>query len=357
MTNLQQLINDFRALDIRERKDPGLLEIAGCPHRENVWSNLLAFYLDSDRKHGLGDLLLKTLLEMAGYGDAGAVTPAHVEVIREYTTGTGRRIDIVVSSDTFVLGIENKVNAPLYNDLEDYAAAIAKLAGERKRFKIVLSKYPLRDLKGGFVSVAYADLVPAVRKRLEDGAGSADTRYLIFLNDFLDNIENNLNPNIMTENPELIDFILGNEGEIAQLSEYYGEFRAYAAQKLYKVCDLLDTKKPLEKYFASGRKPEVNKHFWADKKDNTWVLLCKITFGEIRITLEADIENDYSLSSYCYFEDKGKYPQMEMDLEENVLWAKTCKDFLKSKETDIASSLQRRLDATLAYLAGTNTQH
>jgi hypothetical protein len=58
----QQLINDFCSLDIRERKNPRLLEIAGCPHRENVWGNLLAFYLDSGKEeYGLSDLLLKTL--------------------------------------------------------------------------------------------------------------------------------------------------------------------------------------------------------------------------------------------------------------------------------------------------------
>jgi hypothetical protein len=48
---------------------------------------------------------------------------------------------------------------------------------------------------------------------------------------------------------------------------------------------------------------------------------------------------------------------MEKDLEENVLRGEPCNDFLKAKEADIASSLQRCLDATLAYLAETNTQH
>jgi hypothetical protein len=161
----------------------------------------------------------------------------------------------------------------------------------------------------------------------------------------------------MTNNPELMNFILENEGEIARLSEHYGEFRAYAAQKLGKVCDLLDTTKPLEKYFISGGKPEVSKHFWADKESNTWVITCKITFGDIRIVLDAYIEKDYSLFSHGYFKDEGKYPQMEKDLEENVLRGEPIEDFLKAKEADIATTLQRRLDATLAYLAGTNTQH
>jgi hypothetical protein len=360
MTNLQQLINDFCALDIREQKTPGLLEIAGCPNRENVWSNLLAFYLDPGKEHGLGNLLLTTLLETAGYGDAGAVTPAHVEVKREYTTGTGRRIDIVVSSDTFVLGIENKVNAPLYNDLEDYAAAIAQLPGERKRFKIVLSKYPLCNLKGGFVSVAYADLVPAVRKRLEDGAGSADTRYLIFLHDFLNNIENNLNPNIMTKNPELIDFILKNEGEIARLSKFYSKFRVYREHKLYKVCEAINLKELQEKYLTPDRQFVADKGIWVDEDvNNTQVMTCIITFGDIRINMDAYLQHDNknNMHYYCFFEEKEKYSHFEEELKAKNLWANTRKDFLTSKEEDVASELQNWMDEVLAYLAETNTQH
>jgi hypothetical protein len=238
--------------------------------------------------------------------------------------------------------------------LEDYAEEIKTQAGEKKCFKIVLSKYPLRDLKGGFVNILYADLLTAVKRRLGDYAVYADTRYLIFFNDFLNTIENNLKINMMTNNPELMDFIRKNEGKIARLSEYYGEFRAYAKQKLDKVCELIDVEKPLKEYFTSGSEPEVKKAVvWED----TWVLLCKITFGEIRIILESDIENDYSLFSYGFFKDKGKYPQMEKDLEENVLRGEPCNDFLKAKEADIAASLQRRLDAALAYLAGMNIQH
>ncbi|MDR1115108.1 MAG: PD-(D/E)XK nuclease family protein, partial [Tannerella sp.] len=326
--------------------------------RENVWSNLLAFYLDPRKEHGLGNLLLKTLLETlsetAGCEDARAITPVRVKVNREYLTTTGCRIDIVVSSDTFVLGIENKVNAPLGNDLKDYAKAIEKLADEKKCFKIVLPKYPQRDLKGGFVNVLYADLLSAVKRRLGDYAGYADTRYLIFLHDFLNTIENNLNINMMTNNPELMEFILKNENEIIRLSEHYGKFKEYAKRKLEKVCELIDVEKPLKEYFTSGREPEVKKAvIWED----TWVLFCEITFGEIRIILEADIEEGYSLTSYGYFKDKGKYPQMEKDLEENVLRGEPCNDFLKAKEADIATSLQRRLDATLAYLADTITLH
>jgi hypothetical protein len=38
------------------------LEIAGYPHYENVASNLLAFFLDSEAEHEMGDLVMSALL-------------------------------------------------------------------------------------------------------------------------------------------------------------------------------------------------------------------------------------------------------------------------------------------------------
>jgi hypothetical protein len=267
MTELQQLMSRFSALKIKEKEKPSLLKIAGCPHIENVWSNVLAFYLDPKREHLLGDLMLKSLLETAGC-DVPVPDPLRIEVKREHTTGTGRRIDIVVLSDTFVLGIENKVNAPLYNDLPDYAATLKKLAGtEKKPVGIVLSKYPQCDLAGDFVNVLYADLLPAVRKRLEGYAGPADNRYLIFLHYFLNNIENNLNLNIMTDNPELRNFILNNENEIIRLFGLYGKFRAYAEQKLRSVCKEMKPEELQKKYSTTDRPLGWKEEFF--KIDNT----------------------------------------------------------------------------------------
>jgi hypothetical protein len=48
---------------------------------------------------------------------------------------------------------------------------------------------------------------------------------------------------------------------------------------------------------------------------------------------------------------------LEEELKAKNLGAKTCKDFLTSKEEDVASELQNWMDEVLAYLSETNTQH
>ena len=39
-----------------------LMEIARFPHWENVFSNILAFFLDTDRPHGFGPLFVRSVL-------------------------------------------------------------------------------------------------------------------------------------------------------------------------------------------------------------------------------------------------------------------------------------------------------
>jgi hypothetical protein len=97
-----------------------------------------------------------------------------------------------------------------------------------------------------------------------------------------------------------------------------------------------------------------------DKGDNnTWVITCKITFGDIRIHTDAYLQYDdkYSLLYYCHFEEKEKYSHLEKELKLKDLWEDTRKDFLTSKEEDVASELQNWMDKVLAYLSETNTQH
>ena len=80
------------------------MEIARFPHWENVYSNILAFFLDTDRPHGFGPLFVRSVLAAyrsrcpeAWSGDAP--TPDTVEatdgVEREVWTGQGS-IDLVV---------------------------------------------------------------------------------------------------------------------------------------------------------------------------------------------------------------------------------------------------------------------
>ena len=61
------LLAEFEELPRTPQRDPTILEILGYPYSkwENAYSNTLAFFLDPERKHGLGPIFLQSLLSVA----------------------------------------------------------------------------------------------------------------------------------------------------------------------------------------------------------------------------------------------------------------------------------------------------
>jgi hypothetical protein len=125
-----QLLHDFQKLPHRERTQrKTFLEVAGVSRKEATHSNILAFLLRQDEEHGLGDLLLRSLLQASDRNDLLDSLPAkRVTVTRQDPTEDKKRIDIVVETDSFVLGVENKVLARLDSDFSEYRQHLEDLA-------------------------------------------------------------------------------------------------------------------------------------------------------------------------------------------------------------------------------------
>jgi PD-(D/E)XK nuclease superfamily len=104
------------------------LEIAGYPHYENACSNFLAFFFDPEGPHGLENLFLRSLMDSVGAAgaDEGGFG-GNVSVEREVHTAEGNRIDILITSDSRAVLIENKIFAAVANPFEDYSDHLDRL--------------------------------------------------------------------------------------------------------------------------------------------------------------------------------------------------------------------------------------
>ena len=105
-------------------KEKTFMDISGYPHYENVSSNILAFYFNTQEEHNFKNLLTNSLIKVLqnkGIAIDLIDDDCVVEVFREYTTIKKNRIDIVLQSNDLVIGIENKLDSSVYNDLIDYA--------------------------------------------------------------------------------------------------------------------------------------------------------------------------------------------------------------------------------------------
>jgi hypothetical protein len=133
--HFEELLKEHGGLP-KEQLKRSFLEIARLAERENVHSNILAFFLNPENEHGLKDLLIQALFEASGISDADDVASAEVET--EVSLPSGERIDLVVSTNDHIIAIENKIHHHLDNDLLAYAGYIEKRAKEGQRVLCVV---------------------------------------------------------------------------------------------------------------------------------------------------------------------------------------------------------------------------
>jgi hypothetical protein len=195
----QTLLESYSLHGVGDVETPTLMEIAGFPYRENVYSNILAFLLDSQQPHGFGAMVLRALV--AAYQRRRPIgwlgkTPGRdfdqptVRVDREVITAANKKIDILAESSDFVFCIENKIWSDLHNDLGDYRSH-CESATKKSFVGVVLApdhldfqRYPALSAHE-FVSLSYADLVAELERIMGQYVNTDNTKYQFLLFDFL----------------------------------------------------------------------------------------------------------------------------------------------------------------------------
>lgn len=186
ISNYEKVLNDFKSLHIQTVAiEPTFLDISGFPHYENVFSNILQFFFQTNEAHGMGDLFIQALLKTVGENISNTIIVN--EVFREQPTPSGKRLDIVITTDDYVVGIENKIYAVLTNDLADYSTYLQSILTGRKLKRIVLSINPIVTYSG-FVNITYKELFKSVDSLMGNYWQGSNRKFMDYLNDFMQNI-------------------------------------------------------------------------------------------------------------------------------------------------------------------------
>ena len=142
-TRFDNLLDEFHKLPPRAERRPTFMEIAGCAHKENACSDILAFFCDPGRPHGLGALFLEALAQVGGIQNQEA---SDVSVGREVTTKAGNQIDLLIQSDSHAILIENKIWASIdskryiLKERFNYAEDLGRIASEVRKVVCKLAK-------------------------------------------------------------------------------------------------------------------------------------------------------------------------------------------------------------------------
>jgi PD-(D/E)XK nuclease superfamily len=227
------------------------MEIAGYPHFENVCSNILAFYLDPSKNHGFGTLFLNVLATLIN--EEIVIDAQGIDVRREEPTKKGNRIDLVIKSDNYVFGIENKIYADLNNPFCDYSKHLDSLnEGRKKIHKVLLS---LRSVQPspqlyGFYPISYEIFFQKVLTSIGSCFLTAHEPHTTFLRDFMQTIQNLQKSNTM--DLQRLEYFRSNQQSITALLDEVDNFRQDMRMKTQQLKEIVTCEDISTYNIASG---------------------------------------------------------------------------------------------------------
>ena len=190
------------------------MNIAGIGHLENNWSRIYAYFFNPKEKHQLGRLFIdtfKTLIERVSSKTAPQLET--FSIIREYPTEDEKWIDLLMKNEKEAIIIENKVYAKLYNPLPSYWESIKV----PYKIGVVLSLHEIPVQNANFINITHEKFAKAINEVLPQYCSSASQEVLCFLQDFINNIENETHA--MNEEELEFYYSVDNRKKIKRLSE------------------------------------------------------------------------------------------------------------------------------------------
>ena len=256
--NIEALLHSFKAAGIKgnaRQEESNIFEIAGYPHYENVVSNILAFFFDTEEQHGYQDKWVKALLrcykKKYPHQDISIETINTSNIEREYSNGDDKRIDLLLDCEDFLVLIENKIYASLYNDLDIYEnMAKNYLRSVDKEdipiLKIVLSLSSVNNIKqDDVINITYDELYAELEQ--DDNDYQVNDKWKMLEIEFIESIKRRKAN--MRSNEDWVKFAKDNVEDINAFLDVYKED---TLQRLRCCKDLCKDIKTLDESLSAG---------------------------------------------------------------------------------------------------------
>ncbi|WP_171264394.1 PD-(D/E)XK nuclease family protein [Acinetobacter sp. ANC 4204] len=201
-------------------------------HYENPTTELLSFFLNPENEHGLGSVFFDGLTDAINALTLNADADDYGNVNNVYTelpTDSGKRIDLLIETDTAVFLIESKIHYTQNNPFDDYETHIAEKFSKLKPFKVVFcidGKSSIQGWQGLSFSV-YAEhvrtyLSHAVLKNPYNKWGLFAREFLMHLEHFREKKMNN----------EAMNFVQDSYKQISELIQLKQDFFLEIANRI-----------------------------------------------------------------------------------------------------------------------------
>tara|TARA_R110000764_G_scaffold53725_2_gene117029 strand:+ start:19833 stop:20942 length:1110 start_codon:yes stop_codon:yes gene_type:complete len=216
---IQELFKKIVALKPPTTVEDTIFSIGGRGHYENPTTDILAFFLDTNASHGLESLVLQAFIECLPEDYHSLDCTLNKTPEREVKTQSGKRIDLLLESQEWVIVMENKIFHQQNNPFSDYENYV-KEARHEERYTakevvfVVLSPSGSAN-RDDWHGVSYPTLIEAIKRQLADYFLAQPLgKWFILLREFILHLESLMsNPALPQES---IQFVLDHLSELKQ---------------------------------------------------------------------------------------------------------------------------------------------
>lgn len=252
--------------------------------REDLWTNIYAFFLNKELQHGFEDLFIKSFIEVinskkSNFDSINLKESYNIE--KEIFTAKGNRIDLIIKDRDTAIIIENKVGHILNNDLQDYYDSV--IAHKKSGVVLSIQKYSSLELNNKhFINITHEELIQNIYKnylRLD----KATDKYSVFFEEFYKNVINESK----TINMDQIDFYLRNTEEVNKIIEVKNQY------ELHVIKQINDLKSIYEDEFICFSKD--GNHFSFKNRSNNDLMITiiydSLMVGKRKVSIVVELQN------------------------------------------------------------------
>lgn len=275
-------------------------DISGQPHYENVCSNIYAFFFNPSGEHGMGALFINCLVQLINEHKKEPFSfGLDFKINTESGTQKKGRIDLLLSTPDTAIIIENKIFHYLNNDLDDYWDSI----NCQTKQGVVLSLHKINKIPHkDFINITHSELSACIIRNLSTEFLDIPEKYLVYLKDFFQNIQNLTNP--MEE--KIIKFYSQHVRQINEIDEIRKKFISHIISEVERSREGI-----VEKLAPYKNHNESFRYFLCPGKGN---LMITIAFDELfkeskKIYFIVELQNEF-------LAEKEKFREITFSKEE-----------------------------------------
>lgn len=233
----EEMLRKFKKLNVIT-KELTLFDVGTRGHFENPTTELLSFFLNPTKEHGLGDCFLNGLQDVLKEKGIPAGLGSLQSVETEVATTKGNRIDLVLETEQAVIVVECKIYHEQNNPFDDYSSYGEQRIKDRKKdskqeqklIKLVLCLNgeisnvlkPNDSELNAWLGLSYQDLAKNIETQLSKALlENPYNKWGLFAREFLLHLKE-LNKMGSINNSE-IDFLTENFKAFTELSAYIHE--------------------------------------------------------------------------------------------------------------------------------------